>query len=117
LRSSTTATHDKYWKLSIHCTGTHHIFFEYRGAKHSVARTDNQIVDGFLIATRAGHVYVRETMLTGDAFISDISHLARARHHLHRNFIHDKNLQSNLTTMKHHHMKSPDSAIRTQLGY
>jgi hypothetical protein len=56
-------------------------------------------------------------MLTGDAFISDIRHLARARHHLHRNFIHDKNLQSNLTTMKHHHMKSPDSAIRTQLGY
>jgi hypothetical protein len=49
----------------------------HRGAKHSVARIDDQTVDGFIIATRTGNVYVRETMLTGDAFISDISHLAR----------------------------------------
>jgi hypothetical protein len=67
LRSSTTVTHNRHWKLPIHC----------RGAKHSVARIDDQIVDGFIIATRTGNVYVRETMLIGDAFISDISHLAR----------------------------------------
>jgi len=63
-----------------------------RRAKHYVARTNNQIVDYFIIATRANNVYVREIMLIGDAFINDINHCARAQHHLHRNFIHDKNL-------------------------
>jgi hypothetical protein len=95
----------------------HHILFEYKGAKHYVAKTDNQIVDGFIITTRADNVYVKETMFIGDAFISDISHRARARHHLHHNFNHDKNLQSNLTTMKHHHMKFLDFAFRIKLGY
>jgi hypothetical protein len=56
----------------------HHIFFEYKGAKHYVARIDNQIVDDFIIATRASNVYVRETMFIGDAFISDIIHCVRA---------------------------------------
>jgi hypothetical protein len=31
-------------------------------------------------------------MFIGDAFINDISHRARAWHHLQRNFIHDNNL-------------------------
>jgi len=95
----------------------HHIPFEYKGAKHSIARTDNHIIDNFNIETRASNVYIRKTMLTKDAFIDDISHLARTRHHFHCNFIHDKNLQSNLTTMKHHHMKSFNFAFITQLGY
>ncbi len=56
-------------------------------------------------------------MLTKYAFINDINHLIRTRHHLHHNFIHDKNLQSNLTTMKHHHMKSLNSALISQVGY
>jgi hypothetical protein len=56
----------------------HRILFEYRGEKHSIAKTDNQIVNSFIIATRAGNVYVKETMFTGDAFLSDISHLAKA---------------------------------------
>jgi hypothetical protein len=56
----------------------HHIFFEYKGAKHYVARTNNQIVDYFIIATRVSNVYVGEIMFIGDAFISDISHCARA---------------------------------------
>jgi hypothetical protein len=63
-----------------------------KGAKHYVTRTKNQIVDCFIIATRTSNVYVREIMLIGHAFISDISHCAKAQHHLHHNFIHDKNL-------------------------
>ncbi len=55
-------------------------------------------------------------MLTKDAFINDINHLGRTQHHLHCNFIHDKNLQSNFTTINYHHMKSPNFALRTQLG-
>jgi hypothetical protein len=95
----------------------HHILFEYKRAKHSIVRIDNQIINDFSIETRACNVYIRETMFTKDAFINDINHLARTRHHLHHNFIHDKNLQSNLTTMKHHHMKSPNFLVITQLGY
>ncbi len=48
-------------------------------------------------------------MLIGDVFINDINHLARTQHH---SFVHDKNLQSNLPTMKHHYMKSPNSTFR-----
>jgi len=95
----------------------HHILFEYIGAKHYIARTDNHIIDNFNIETRASNVYIRKIMLTKDAFIKDINHLARTRHHFHRNFIHDKNLQSNLATMKHRHMKSLNFAFITQLGY
>jgi hypothetical protein len=32
----------------------------------------------FIIATKEGNVYVRKTILTRDAFINDIYHLARA---------------------------------------
>jgi len=56
----------------------HHIFFEYKWEKHSIAKIDNKIVNNFIIATRVGNVYVRETMLIGDAFINDINHLAKA---------------------------------------
>jgi hypothetical protein len=56
----------------------HHILFDYKEEKHFVAKIDNQIVDIFSIATRTDNVYVKETMLTGDAFINDICHLARA---------------------------------------
>jgi hypothetical protein len=69
----------------------HHILFEYRGAKHSIVRIDNHIIDNFNIETRASNVYIKKTMLTKDAFINDISHLVRTQHHFHRNFIHDKN--------------------------
>jgi hypothetical protein len=58
----------------------HHILFEYIGAKHYIARTDNQIIDNFNIETRASNEYIRKTMLTKNAFINDISHLARTRH-------------------------------------
>ncbi len=77
----------------------HHILFEYKRAKHFVARIDNWILDNFNIATRACNLYVKKTMLIGDVFMNDINHLARTQH---RSFIHDKNLQSNLPTMKHH---------------
>jgi hypothetical protein len=56
----------------------HHVLIEYKEAKHYIARTNNQIVDGFIIATKACNVYVKETMFIGDAFINDISHRARA---------------------------------------
>jgi hypothetical protein len=56
----------------------HHILFEYRGEKHFITKTDNRIVNGFIIATRACNVYVKETMLTRDTFINDINHLAKA---------------------------------------
>jgi hypothetical protein len=48
----------------------HDILFDYKGAKHYVAKTNNQIVDNFIIATRVDNVYVKETMFIGDAFIS-----------------------------------------------
>jgi hypothetical protein len=56
----------------------HHILFEYKGAKQYVAKTNNQIVDDFIIATRVGNIYVRETIFIANAFINDISHHARA---------------------------------------
>jgi hypothetical protein len=55
----------------------HHILFEYKGAKHYVVKTNNQIVDDFIIAIKTSNVYVKETMFIGDAFISDISHHAK----------------------------------------
>ncbi len=39
--------------------------------------------------------------LTGDAFICDVRHIASTRHHLHSNFVHDKNLQR-IQRKKHH---------------
>jgi hypothetical protein len=55
----------------------HCILFEYRREKHSMTETDNQIVNNFIIAIRTCNVYVTETMLTRDAFINDINHLAK----------------------------------------
>lgn len=100
---------------SLHRYASHPLWV-WRG-KTLYCQTNNQIVNNFIITTRACNVYVKKTMLTGDAFINDISHLAKVWHHLHNNFNHDKNLWSNLTPMEHHHMKSPNSTIRTQLGY
>ncbi len=42
-----------------------------------MTETDNQIVNNFIIAIRTCNVYVTETMLTRDAFINDINHLAK----------------------------------------
>jgi hypothetical protein len=62
LKFSTIAKHVKYWKLSNHYIGMHRILFEYGREEHSIAKTNNQIVNNFIIATRASNVYVKEIM-------------------------------------------------------